>query len=270
MTPNYCTDQFLLVKYPTGAAGKFFITSLFLLPGIAPWQADIKDFRAWFESAWPEDCRHWVKVEPNQPWGLDFYSRRLDRNNTISCNEFNANVIKHATPYFHRCWQQGLMIVDHWHKRWVPEWFRNSRQIEITLSDASLDAFRACVSQKLFLWDHASGGVISTLDHPDWAWRKTNVDHIREFGNASLLKGFANYDDFFYNYLLEQPYVKPFRNTNHEGHCLMSLDFKHILQLDSYIDHIDQLARHFGGTVDHDILRFMHATWIRKSGITPI
>ena len=34
---NYCTDQWLIVKYPCGSGGKFVINCLFLFDNIAHW-----------------------------------------------------------------------------------------------------------------------------------------------------------------------------------------------------------------------------------------
>jgi hypothetical protein len=153
---NYCTNQFLQVRYPNGAGGKFLISCLFWFDNVAHWNPSVQDRQIsaldWHQEAWPLQVQKWVKLEPNQPWGLDFYSRRMSRNNQLTIEQFNEFVTTQATDYFFKCWELGLIVVDHWHKRSVPSFFQAARWMEILVYEESLQPFRHCVEEKLFFW----------------------------------------------------------------------------------------------------------------------
>lgn len=268
-TIDYCTDQFLLVRYPSGAGGKFLISSLCLFPDIAHWESQVQEgdlaFMTWFEHTWPNHVHDWVRVEPNQPWQLDFYSRRLYRNNELTPIDFNAMVHDQASPYFHRCWSEGLTIVDNWHKRTTPDFFSNADKIEIIFSDSSIESYKKCVRNKILIWDQERQIAISTLDHPDWAWNAKNLQHICQFKNTAEFTGFADYDDFFYGYVMHQPWVQPFYRCVPDPCCLFSWDFDQLINKDGYISIMQTLSTHWGQSLDQDQLCSMHDIWTSKS-----
>lgn len=266
---DYCTDQFLLVRYPSGAGGKFLISSLFLFDEIAHWEPRVQhgylDYDTWFENTWPDHVHDWVRVEPNQPWELDFYSRRFDRNNNLDLDSFNTKVQDQASSYFHQCWAAGLTIVDNWHKRTTPAFFTNAKKIEIMLDDSCIGSYKKCVMNKVWLWDAQRNTVISTLDHPDWAWSTKNLQHINQFKNNAELTGWDDPDDFFYRYVMCQPWVQPFFKCAPDPECLFSWPFHQLLHRDGYISIMKTLSEHWNQTLDPDQLCRMHDTWISKS-----
>ena len=263
----------MLVRYPTGAGGKFLISSLFLFDHIAHWKPEVQDgalpYMTWFEHAWPDQVTEWLKVEPNQPWHLDFYSRRFNRNNDLDKSSFNCMVRDQASEYFHRCWQHGFTIVDHWHKRSVPQFFSNATVIEITLDSNSLDAYKHCVKNKVFIWDNDRRVVISTMDHPDWAWNTKTRQNIDHFKNPAELAEFDDYDDFFYGYLLDKPWVKPFYQSVPDPRCLFSWNFNTLVDRDGYLSIMDTLSGHWNQSLDTDQLCRMHDIWTNKTQWRP-
>ena len=259
----------MLVRYPNGAGGKFLISSLFLFDHIAHWKPEVQandlTYMTWFEETWPDCVSEWMRVEPNQPWHLDFYSRRLFRNNDLDKSTFNRMVRDQASAYFHRCWSEQLIIVDHWHKRSVPEFFSNAQFIEITLDEPSLEAYKINVRNKVFIWDQERRIVISTMDHPDWAWDAKTLNHIHQYNNPAEFTEFADYDDFFYGYLLDQSWVKPFYCCDPDPRCLFSWTFDTLVDKGGYLSIMHTLSEHWNQTLDIDQLCRMHDIWTSKS-----
>lgn len=269
---NYCTDQLVQVRYPSGAGGKFLVTCLFLWPEIAHWIPELNTDRSghmqWYQNAWSSSVAEWVKYEPNQPWGLDFYSRRMHRNNHLSQVEFNLQVQQHASEYFHQCWQQRQYIPDHWHKPSIPEFFKSATWIEILVDSNSLAAYHFFAQHKLWQYDHEHGTIHSSLDNPDLAWDHTRKQHMTQFGQGHIISGYASYQDFFDRHLMQQEYVGGFVNQSPDPNCAVSITLSELLHPDSFIDVIERLEKHFGRTVNHDHAREMQRIWATRSGLS--
>ena len=269
---DYCTDQFLQVRYPNGAGGKFLITSLFHFDQIAHWCQNVQykkqTHASWFfNHAWPDQVQQWAAKEPNHPWEIGFYSRRMMRNNELSTKEFNLRIELEASQYFHYCWQQGLVIVDHWHKKFIPDFFSRARWIEILLDQQGLETYKHLVKNKLYLHDTEKNIIISTLDHPTYAWDSRTQNNALKFNNKYEFDEFKDYDDFFYNYLLKQPWVAPFFNAVPDQNCILSINFSELIQTDSYIAIMEQLSRYFNQSINLDQIKSMHNFWLVKSNI---
>jgi hypothetical protein len=269
---NYNTSQFLQVRYPNGAGGKFLITSLFQFDQVAHWCPDVQNKTQtrdewFFNHAWPNDIRQWASEEPNHPWGIGFYSRRMMRNNDLPVDEFNLRTKLEGSEYFHQCWDQGLLIADHWHKRFVPAFFSNAKWIEILLDKPSLEPYKHCVKSKLYLHNPENNAIISTLDHPVYAWDKRTQNNALKFNNQYEFDEFKDYDDFFYNYFLKQHWVAPFLNVEPDQNCILSITFADLVKVDSYIAGMEKLSNYFGQPVNKDLLRKMHNFWIDKSNL---
>lgn len=268
---NYCTDQNLIVRYPNGAGGKFFITCMFLFDQVAHWSNDVYNQRIshleWFNNTWPKNINEWSIIEPNQPWGLNFYSRRYDRNNNLSPSKYNRLCHSKGSEYFHKCWNQGLIITDHWHKRHPASFHQLANVVEITLDNSSLDWYKNMCMHKLWLWNSQDNTVISTLDHPDYAHTSSSREMRKKFKNEYVLRGYQDYDDFFYNYLVNQPYIKPFINVESNPNAILNIDFTELLNIDTLVAGIEKLEKHFNQSVNLDVLKQMHTTWSNFSQV---
>lgn len=266
---NYCTNQNITARYPNGSAGKFIITCLFLFDHVAHWSPEVQHGNLnhwdWFKNAWSKNINDWSIIEPNQPWAINFYSRRLNRNNTLTQIEYNQLVETNANSYFRECWVAGLNIIDHFHKKYRPEFHANNQVIEINLSDKSLEIYKHLVKEKLWLWDETKHSIISTLDHPDYSHNEYTRQQRLKYKNEFEFIQFQNYDDFFENYLLHQPYVAPFVNAKPDPDCLLSLDLLDIVTLDRFIDKFSLLEQKYNQPVNHDLLVNMHTLWKQYS-----
>ena len=267
---SYCTDQNLIVRYACGAGGKFLISTLFMFDNVAHWNAQVQHRTQpsfdWVNRVWSKQVKDWSKFEPQQPWNLNFFSRRFDRNNQLTIEQYNKLVHEHASEYFFQCWDQGLLIVDHYHKRQRLAFQTNSKIIDISLSSQSLDVYKTLVRHKLWLWQDSSKTIISTLDHPDYSHNDTSRMHREQFKNDYIISGYNSYDDFFENWLLQQNFVKPFVNQA-ENDADITFDLLDLVELDRYIASIEKLEKYFNQTINHDTCVSMHCMWTERSQI---
>ena len=263
-TNNFCTDQHLVVQYPNGAAGKFLITCFFLFDNVAHWEPDVQNQKIthweWFQKIWPSNISDWSKVEPNNPWNINFFSRRLSRNNNISISDYNALVTDNASDYFFTSWNNGLKIVDHYHKIQVPVFYKQAELVTIMLnSEKSIEEYKHMVKKKLWLWDPNSKKVISTLDHPDYAHNPQSKKTRLEFGNKYEFTEYITYDDFFYDYLIKQTFVKDFISP--DNLTLPYIDFIDLFDFEKLLNLIHFFEQKYNQSLDKDMLRKMHSLW---------
>lgn len=268
---SYSTNQNLIVRYACGGGGKFLISSLFLFDNVAHWNEQVQQGTEhnanWVNTVWPTHVSEWSKFEPQQPWNLNFFSRRFDRNNHLTTEQYDKLVQEYASKYFFQCWNQGLLIVDHYHKRQRLAFQTNSRIIDIGLSSQSLEVYKTLVKHKLWLWHDPTKTIISTLDHPDYSHSETSRFHREQFNNNYIMSGYKDYDDFFENWLLQQYFVKPFVDQPVVD-ADITLDLLDLVDLDRYIGTIEKLEKYFNQTVNHDTCVFMHHTWSERSQLS--
>ena len=266
---NYCTDQNLIVTYPHGAAGKFFLTCLSLFDEIACWSPQVQhnklDFITWVENCWPEVTYTWVKYEPNQPWGISFYSRTHSRGNELSCDQYNKEVQANASDYFFECWNNGLTIIDHFHKRTVPDFHQSAKRIEILVTDECMLDYQKMVREKLWSWDDANKVGISLLDLPELAHNEVNKGHRLKFNNPVHVAGYNSFEELFENHILNLPSIKPFVNVEPDLSTITSLTFSDIVNCDRFVSTMNRFEDYFGQKLDTDKLVELQTLWAKRS-----
>ena len=129
------------------------------------------------------------------------------------------------------------------------------------IDDQCIDLYKFVVGKKLWAWDDKTKSALSILDHPHYAHNEINKQHRLKFAENCEVTGYNNFDDFFYQYLLKQPYVQPFYNTTIDSNCLSSISFLDLVQLDRFMSVMNRFEQHFNQSLDHDLLQEMHAIW---------
>lgn len=268
--PNYCTDQNLIVRYPNGAGGKFLITCLFLFDAVAHWETKVQNNKIthweWFCNTWPDDISQWSIVEPNHPWTTNFFSRRFDRGNNLTCDQYNDLVSKDASDYFFECWNKGLKIVDHFHKKRRPDFQKNSIVVEINLPSVNdITLYKQLIKSKLWLWDDDTKTAISTLDHPDFSHDETTRLHRLQFQNQSIISGYDTFDQLFDQHLSHQGFVAPFLYAEADPTALVSLSLSELVEFEQFVVHLKKLEEHFEQAIDYNFVYKMHNLWKQHS-----
>ena len=120
MTTTYNTPQQTVVNYAIGSGGNFLVSCLFLFDQVAHWSKAVQykrlSYQEWADQTWNKKIDQWVFNEPWMPWNITCYSRRLERGATLSQAEYDLCVAETASPYFHECWNNELIIVERWNK----------------------------------------------------------------------------------------------------------------------------------------------------------
>lgn len=268
--PNYCTDQNIIVRYPNGAGGKFLTTCLFLFDKVAHWSQEVQDNKIshwqWFSNTWPSNISQWSIVEPNHPWDTNFFSRRFERGNDIGCDQYNQLVQQQASDYFFRCWNQGLKIVDHFHKKRKPEFQKKSLVVEIYLpTSQDIDLYKQLIKSKLWLWDENSKTAISTLDHPDFSHNQSTRLHRLQYQNETVISGYQSFDQLFEQRLSKEGFVAPFLGADPDPSALVSISLSELVDYEQLVPYLQKLEGYFQQQLDYKLVYDMHCLWRRYS-----
>ena len=180
---DYCTDQWMIVKYPGGAGGKFVTSCLFLFDKVAHWHG-IKDHRVivdYFKNSMLDTTEDWINREINHRWNLNFFSRSHDRNNNLTEQEFNNLVDNNGSGYFKECWNNGLDILDYWSKPTLPKFWKNAKSFSLVIDDNEI--YKNLVMTKLYKIDYERNVIISLLDDHRNIKRDKHKQHAELFNN---------------------------------------------------------------------------------------
>lgn len=259
-----------MVNYATGAGGKFFISMLLLFDQMAHWDPQVAQGRMtydqWFNQAWAQERKFWVKTEPNCVWN-SFYSRQWPRNEHLTPEQFNQLVQSQSDPYFHECWDQGLIIIEHWHKAFRPAFFANARWMEILVTPEDMPVYQHLVMSKLYIWDQQSKTVLSTLEHPDWANSPETRNRILQYNNQYTISGYDSSDDFFQRWFLTQSTISCFVDAAPDPSCVLSLTLGDLVDKQRFFDLMSRLENLFGQKHDRQMINRYHDVWLARSGL---
>ena len=129
--------NFLLIKFPPGAAGKMLISLLSQHPQIASWNNSTDSDEVWFKKHFDGQLANWVHNEPQCPWPISRYVSSLyprgDELTTLPIN-FPAN----------------LYVPILWHKLYPPNFAKNFKSIVILVDKDSKKWFRRSRWKKHF------------------------------------------------------------------------------------------------------------------------
>jgi len=237
---------------------------------VAHWDPKVSNgeisYDEWFKNSWPADSKFWVKHEPTPIWN-NFYSHQWARNENLSIDEFNLFAETQSHPYFHNCWNQGKIIVDHWHKSFKSPYFTNAYWIEILLDKEDILVYQKMVMKKLFVWDDKTKTALSTLQHPDYAPNEEIKKLVLECNHSHTISGYSSKKDFFYKWFLQQPTVKSFINVPKDTSSWLSLKFGDLISKKRLFAVIEKLEDHFGQQLQRDKINKYHDFWLERSGI---
>jgi hypothetical protein len=204
---NYCTDQWVIVKFPCGSGGKFLSNCLFLFDRVAHWHQQQNTVNYFKQTMLNTQQPSWLKRELNHQWNLNFFSRSYQRNNDLSCKEFNQLVDEQASEYFRHCWSQGLDIVDHWAKPQLPAFWQSAKTVTIDIDDMA--SYEQLVMSKLYAVEGDS--IVSLLDTPASVSTPDNVKYAKQYKNRWQFP-LMDLHEFFETEVKLQPWLAPWLN----------------------------------------------------------
>ncbi len=252
---NYCTDQWLIVKYPCGAGGKFLINALFLFDKVPHWHGNLSqpETLEYFKNT---ICNftdpQWLNREINHQWGTNFFSRSYLRNNDLSCQEFSQLVANYASTYFNSCWTSNLDIVDHWAKPILPKFWQNANSIDIVIDD--YNKYQEFLVSKLY--QVADDKIVSLLDVPALG-TDTNQQYTIKFNNQFEFFD-VSWDSFFENHVKNLPWLNPWLDYTPSGYYYT---LSELLDRSKFIEKFAYFEDFYQQQIPVKYLITLHDTW---------
>jgi hypothetical protein len=254
---TYCTDQWLVVKFPAGAGGKFLLNCLFLFDKVPHWHGtfDQQQTVEYFRHTILDKEKSWLKKELNQKWNLNFFSRTYLRDNNLTCQQFDQLVAQNASEYFRQCWDQCLMIGDHWAKPQLPEFWQQALAVTIKIDDWEL--YKSLIYKKLYRIekDH----IISLLDCPSELATESNFSHAKHFDNQYKFDR-IDIDEFFELEIKKQPWLSPWLAHDYSLEKNI-IDLSELINKEKFLQKFTTFENIFKQQIPKKYLIEMHDIW---------
>lgn len=254
------TKQWMILRYPAGAGGKFIAALLFMFDNVEHWYKinDPRQQLKFYQDTLAQDLP-WLDKELNQDWGLDFFGRSYERNNNLSTHDFNQQVQQHGSEHFKQSWHQGKIIVDHWHKPWLPEFW--SQENNITIVPDDFDLLHSLIKKKLFKIDTQTQTVTSIMDAPMHGSDKNRL-HALQFQNLYQFK-YNDLDKDLHEYLMTKPWYAPW--TQQQPCGTWTINLSDLMSLDQIIKHLEPFEDLYKQKLDRSLIKEFHQCWKEHS-----
>jgi hypothetical protein len=185
-------NNFLLVNFPQGAAGKFLSSILMASPSVAHFDEQIETCKTpdlcldYIQKSFTSDKKNWIKNEPNHgfAWNLTFISSKYPRGDDLSIEEFEQLCNIHGTAHFKKMVIENKKILLPWHKVNIPDFFVDADKICVILDQNSMTWFDRA------LWEK----------HYDYTGEKLVLKEHDPSQNPKLKKYFDQFNNPMYSY----------------------------------------------------------------------
>jgi len=258
----YDQKNWLVVQYPAGGGGKFVAALMFMFDQVEHWY-QIKDPQEQYKFYNDSISKPlpWLIKELNQDWGLNFFSRTYERNNRLSPAEFDVLAQEQGSQHFKQSIDAGQIILDHWHRPVLPEFWKQSLSIVIWPDDLGL--LRKLIVKKLLHVDLVNKEVVSLLDDPTQG-QSNNRFQRSKFVNQYKFN-YTDLDQFLDNFLMSKPWYAPWMQSKQDIQSTWMLNLSDLLDFDKVVNFIEPIQDHFGQTLDKDLIRQFHQSWLKNS-----
>lgn len=183
MTEN--TTDFLLIKFPPGAAGKMLISLLGHHPQIASWNNTQDSEEVWFKKHFCEQLDNWMNTEPQSPWPISKY---------VSAMYTRGDNIDNLPIKF----PEDVHVPIIWHKLYPPRFAKKYKSIVILVDKQSQKWYHRSRWLKHFNYkEQPVGYKIYKLQHrPTYQFGNFDNQYIEYTGNIFkfLKQNVVNYD----------------------------------------------------------------------------
>ena len=260
---NYNTNQWLIVQYPCGAGGKFIASLMFMFDKVEHWYK-IRDqesqLKFYINRHSSSDA--WLEKEFNHDWGLHFFSRSYERNNHISADEFNQLADLHASQHFCEAWASQQIVVDHWHKPVLPEFWSQANSIIINPDDDEL--FKSLILKKLFCYDENTKTIRSLLDSPDLKKIPlSNLTQLEKFKNLYEFS-YTDLDEFLEMFLSTKIWYSSWQNVD-SYQSTWQFNLTDLLDFTKLCHRLEPIEEYFEQKLDRQHVFDFHKFWIENS-----
>jgi len=177
--------NFLLIKFPPGAAGKMLISLLGYHPQIASWNNTQDSEEVWFKKHFNGELNNWMNTEPQSPWPISEYVSAMYTRGDETDNlpiQFPKNVF--------------VPII--WHKLYPPKFAKKYKSVVILVDKKSRKWYHRSRWLKHFNYEkQAQGYKIYKLQHrPTYQFGNFDNQYIEYTDNifSFLKQNVINYD----------------------------------------------------------------------------
>lgn len=254
---NYADPhRWLVIQYKPGCGGKFLATAYSTIDCVASWQPAYQSGKiSWtdyIDSLWNYNKEtDWMDCEPQEPWGLSFFSRSVPRGKNLSVNDFNTLASTHGSEYFFDVYNQGLIFVDFYHSASLPDWWKSAY---VTKLDADMQdpLWHKQLLQKVCVWDEKQKLGMKIIDKP-WTedCMEAKFDNKWRFDNFSDKQSWLNWAIQSDNRLnFELPHPDIYLNDLFDFNCLNN--------------HVKKIAQTLKSQYNIDNLRYLYDHWVGK------
>ena len=258
---NYNTNQWTIFNYPIGSGGKVLATYFLQFKKMAHWSAQsltTTESIAWYINSLPNKDELWPIKEIDTPWKLPTISRSWPRGADTTEAEFNQLVPKIKNEYFHRAWDQGLIIPDFWHKTQRPVWRSQANWIGIYIDDMNL--YKKLLFSKLF--EFKNNTVTDILQRPDTGDQERR-QFKQQFKNAWQWKNIDNIDEFFETTISHFPWYTCWDFIAEPR--IPTITVTELFDVDKVCDFLLQFEDQYEQKIDRDFVKSIHHAWATAS-----
>jgi hypothetical protein len=259
-------DNFFLINFPQGAAGKFISSVLMASPSIAHYEPNIQYNKTpdqcllYVKSSFTNNFKNWIATEPShaKAWNLHFVSSKYPRGDNLTPDEFVHQCNLYGLDYFKNMINDGKYILFPWHKTTIPEFFENANKLTVLVDHKSYEWF----DQSLWLKHHDVKDKQVVLLIHSWQQNQAMKKYFDKFQNP--MHSEEPVDEFYQNHIVNNVDKKLFdvatKFDDRKNNICVNLSS--ILDTDLFLEFILALEGKFGlESIDKDFVVRAHQYW---------
>lgn len=270
-------SPFIVVRYPSGGAGRFLSTALQLSNDIAHWDSSIEAIKDtdkfakaavdYVDSKFPVDLTYHLRLEPDLPYRADFYSGTYDRGTDVSFDEYNQLLADDNDYYFDNV-QANKKVNLILHKSEIPQFMLGSTFVNVIISS---ERARAWVEQMVWAKHYyvEATNLVRQLQHDPAYCNPKRKELVKQYFTGNAVIHVDSIDEFKMINISQNPEFNLFSNIEtlyqHPSNQLVNnlvFDLDNIFSIDTVIDNIEQITQ--GSSLampDKDLLRKIYNIW---------
>jgi hypothetical protein len=271
-------SPFIVVRYPSGGAGRFLSTALQLSNDIAHWDSTVELTKGteefalasvnYVDSKFPVDLSYHLRMEPDLPYRSDFYSGTYDRGTDVTIEEYNRLLADEYNDYYFDNIQANKKVNLILHKSEIPQFMLGSTFVNVIINSA-----RAKEWVEQMVWSKhyhvESPNLIRQLQHDPAYCNPKRKELVKKFFTGDAVIHVDSIDEFKMINISQNSEFSLFSNTenlyqhpSNQQVTNMVFDLDNIFSVDTVIDNIEQIAR--GSAIsmpNKDLLRKIYNIW---------
>jgi len=262
-TMDYDTQQWLIFNFINGAGGKFLANCFFQFDQVANWYQDGLSKKQRAEKYIqlldvPND--NWLFKEPDQPWGLTFFSRTYPRGRHMDIEEWNRCFENCSTEYFKNCWDNNKIIVDYYHQGIRPTFWSKARWITIQVDDVEL--YKSLLFTKVYNYNKHTKTMVNQMEDPNFG-TTSNRFFKKKFQNAWHWENIHDIDQFMIEEIKTKPWHQSWQNIVYPNQDIINLsdlfDFEKLKQF------LSKYQTVFNEQLDFENIKQMQESWVSQT-----